>query len=434
MTVRRDPRTGRFVARPSRPVKKKLLPQHSPRRAPVKKKLQPQRRAPVKKKLLPQHRAPVKKPSLRRPPVKKKPSLSPRRPPVKKKPPLPSRRPPVKKKLPLPPRRPPVKKKPPLPPRRVPVKKKPPLPPRRPPVKKKPPLPPRRPPTKKKPPPPRRPPVKKPLPPPRRPPVKKKPPLPSRRVPVKKKPPLPSRRPPVKKKPPLPARRPPVKKKPLPVKKKPPLLPRKKRRLPARELPAKKKPPKKRRYPTFMGRAAAADELILSKLGVMMGALVDAYPGLDVGVKSFVNADGTVDGELRMRDLPDEWRTVDGMPDLVAALSDAVHVMGAFPTRPTMGGAFWVSFGLRFGPKDLREVEEMAKAYKRFRGLFQVGAYHSPASVLSAILNNALTIRHLVETMWEKRDLPPVQLLVRVVWTPDGQRPGRFAGEEGSTK
>jgi len=378
MAVRRDPRTGRFVARPSRQVRKKLLP---PRRAPVKKK-SPQ--------------------PPRRPPVKKKSPLSPRRPP------LPPRRPPVKKKPPLPPRLPPVKKKPPLPLRRPPAKKKPPLPARRPPVKKKPPLPPRRPPVKKKPP--------LPL---RRPPAKKKPPLPARRPPVKKKPPLPPRRPPVKKKPPLPPRRPPAKKKPP---------------LPARRPPAKKKPPKKRRYPTFMGRAAAADELILSKLGVMMGALVDAYPGLDVGVKSFVNADGTVDGELRMRDLPDEWRTVDGMPDLVAALSDAVHVMGAFPARPLMGGAFWVSFGLRFGPKDLREVEEMAKAYKRFRGLFQVGAYHSPASVLSAILNNALTIRHLVETMWEKRDLPPVQLLVRVVWTPDGQRPGRFAGEEGSTK
>ena len=97
-----------------------------------------------------------------------------------------------------------------------------------------------------------------------------------------------------------------------------------------------------------------------------------------------------------------------------------------------MGGAFWVSFGLRFGPKNQHEVEEMAKFYKRFRGLFQVGAHHATAQTLSAILTNALTVRYLVERVWVKRDLPPAQLLVRFVWTPDGVRPGRFAGEEGS--
>jgi hypothetical protein len=152
-------------------------------------------------------------------------------------------------------------------------------------------------------------------------------------------------------------------------------------------------------------------------------------PDLDTDVKSFINRDSTVDGELRLRNLPDEWRSIEGLPLLVATLSEVIRATKALPHRPP--GAFWVSFGLRFGPKDEHEIEEMAKFYKRFRGLFQVGAYHTSAESIPAILNNALAVRDLVERVWAKRDLPPVQLLVRIVWTPDGKRPGRFAGEQG---
>jgi len=148
-------------------------------------------------------------------------------------------------------------------------------------------------------------------------------------------------------------------------------------------------------------------------------------------VKAFTNTDATVDGELRMRNLPREWRVVRGLPLVMATLSEAVRAMGAFPVKPQMGGAFWVSFGVRFGPKNQREIEQMAKLYKRFRGLLQVGAHHATAQNLSAILNNAMTVRMLIERLWQKRDLPPVQLLVRVVWTPTNERPGRFKGEEG---
>jgi hypothetical protein len=153
-------------------------------------------------------------------------------------------------------------------------------------------------------------------------------------------------------------------------------------------------------------------------------------PELDMDAKSFINRDSTVDGELRLRNLPDEWRSVEGMPYLVASLSEGIRAVGALPRR--LRGGFWISFGLRFGPKDQGEVEEMAKFYKRFRGLFQVGAYHTSAESVPAILNNALAVRDLVERVMAKRDLPPAQLLVRIVWTPDGKRPGRFAGEEGS--
>jgi hypothetical protein len=116
---------------------------------------------------------------------------------------------------------------------------------------------------------------------------------------------------------------------------------------------------------------------------------------------------------------------------VVATLSEAIRAMGAFPVAPAMGGTFWVSFGLRFGPKNHREIEEMAKFYKRFRGLLQIGAHYTSAQSLSTILTNALAIRLLVERVWAKRDLPPVQLLVRFFWTPGSARPGRFKGEEG---
>jgi len=174
-----------------------------------------------------------------------------------------------------------------------------------------------------------------------------------------------------------------------------------------------------------------AEAVMIEKLERMMMALSSSTPGLEMSLKSFANADATVDGELRIVNLPDKWRTVDGLPGLMGVLSKAIDTMGAFPEAPSMGGAFWISFGLRFGPKDRQEIEAMAKFYKRFRGLFQVGAYHSTAQQLPAIRNNALAIRYLIERVWARRELPPAQLLVRVVWTPDTKHPGRYAGEEG---
>ena len=119
---------------------------------------------------------------------------------------------------------------------------------------------------------------------------------------------------------------------------------------------------------------------------------------------------------------------------MVGALSEASIAMGAFPKKPDMGGAFWVSFGLRFGPKDETELAQIASFYKRFRGLLQIGAYHTSAQALPAILNNVAVVRMLVGSVWEKREMPPLQLLARIFWTPDRQRPGRFKGEGGSEK
>jgi len=397
---------------------KKLLP----RRPSTKKSVV---RKPPTKKPLP-HLSPTKKPVVFKPPAKKP---LPRRPPAKKpvvlKPPAKKplfRRPLAKKPVTL---KPPAKKPPPV--KRKTASKKPRL--RKPAFKK--PLPSKRKPAPKKPLPSKRKPALKKLLPSKRKPAFKKP-LPSKRKPAPKKR-LPSRRKPTLKKP-LPSKRKPTLKKPLPSKRKPTL----KKPLPSKRKPAAKKPASKRKirrqYPTFIEQANAAELLALQKLAKMQDTIAIIEPEIDAGLKSMINADGTMDVELRLRNLPELWRTYDGQPSLGSALSEAVRVMGAFPRQPAMGGAFWVSFGVRFGPKNEAEVEMMAKFYKRFRGLFQVGAYHTTASALPAILNNAASIRSLVENIWEKRDLPPAQVLVRIVWTPDGQRPGRFQGEGGSAK
>lgn len=226
-----------------------------------------------------------------------------------------------------------------------------------------------------------------------------------------------------------PARKPP--RKPL----RPPLRP--KRLPPGRKPPRRKRKPKKparRKYPPWIKWALSAEALMQDKLGTLMTLLVGIEPGLDTAIKSMVNADGTVDAELRIGNLPSEWRSIEGLPLIVSALSEALRGMGAFPSEPTMGGAFWISFGVRFGPSSQKEILQFARIYKRFRGLLQIGVHYTSADALTGMLNNAAGIRMLIERLWQRRDLPPVQLLVRVTWTPKAgreQRPARYAGEEG---
>ena len=201
-----------------------------------------------------------------------------------------------------------------------------------------------------------------------------------------------------------------------------------------RKKPKKGPKTKRRRYPSFMGLASQAETMIQDKLVSLGEVLRFLEPEITATTKTFINADATVDGELRVSNLPEKWRTIAGLPSIVAAISEAVRGTGAFPAAPSTGGAFWVSFGLRFGPKDMDEMMELAKNYKRFKGLLQVGAHHTTAQSLPAMLNNALAMRMFIDRIWAKRNLPPVQLLIRFVWTPQKANPGRFSGEEGSTK
>lgn len=239
-------------------------------------------------------------------------------------------------------------------------------------------------------------------PPPRKPPPRKQPP---RKPPAKKPPP---RKP--KKRPPTPPPPPP----PPPKKKRPPRGPSK-----------PKKPPKK-----ISDAAFIANDRISAHLASLLEGVVAAQLGLDTGVKSFINQDGSVDGEVRIGNLPDDWRVPDGLPQLKEFLSTLLRQVGDLKPGPE-GGAYWISIGVRFGPNNESEIGELAELYKRHRGLFQVASYALDASIQSAAQNAVVAIGEIVKAIMTRRGLPPSVIFIRYTWTPDGVRPHRYTGESG---
>jgi len=277
----------------------------------------------------------------------------------------------------------------------------------------------------------------------REPPRKKKPPV-RREPPRKKKPPV-RREPPRKKKPPV-RREVPRKKKP-PVrrevlrKKKPPVrreVLRKKKPPVRRELPRKKKPPSKKKRPTELPRVAeasrAAEVEMQGRLLSLMESIALLQGGLDMSVRTFVNLDGTVDGELRIGNLPDEWRTLKGVRLLVATLSNAVRAVPMFAKVPSMGGSYWISFAVRFGPRNMEEVAKLSKLYKRHRGMLQIGTYPTQAWLMGAqqvaLTADSTGLKAMLTALLEKRGMPPTAILVRYIWTPYTERPGHYKGEK----
>ena len=188
---------------------------------------------------------------------------------------------------------------------------------------------------------------------------------------------------------------------------------------------------------------------MLSKLEEVMGLVAMMFPETSMAIKSAINSDWTVDGELRVDRLPDELRTMDGMLEIISLLSEAFRAFRPFPQVPDMGGKFWVSFGVRFGPSNETEAGDLADLYKRFRGLFQTGTYPAFAWSLSAIqMAIAPGLRTIFEGIARKMGIPPATLLIRFVWTSGPrqpwrdiprklqikQRPGHWEGEGGEQK
>jgi hypothetical protein len=157
--------------------------------------------------------------------------------------------------------------------------------------------------------------------------------------------------------------------------------------------------------------------------------------GLDFGIQTFINKDGSVDGELRISNLPDEWRSQAGVQPMVFTLSNAFTNFPPFDAPPSMGGAFWASFGIRFGPQNEAEIGELAAMYKRYRGLFQIGTYPTPAwstgPLQIALVSDTVGLKAMASSLMSKRGLPPTVLLIRFIWTPDGMRPAHYSGEKG---
>jgi hypothetical protein len=204
-------------------------------------------------------------------------------------------------------------------------------------------------------------------------------------------------------------------------------------RLPRRPVPAPK-PPKKPELLLVAERSRAAEVDMQSRLLALQDAILLLESGLDMAVQTMVNRDGTVDGELTIRNLPDEWRDARTMGYLVATLSSALRTFEPFAAQPAMGGAFWCSFGVRFGPQNEAEIGEMYNLYKRHRGLFQVGTYPTPAwgtgALQVALVGNNVGLKAMLESLMKKRGLPPSVVMIRFIWTPDGQRPGHYKGEK----
>jgi hypothetical protein len=218
--------------------------------------------------------------------------------------------------------------------------------------------------------------------------------------------------------------------------------------------PAKSpKPARKRRrrrprgpVPPLPAGAKAAEDLMLSKLDEAAGLVTMMFPSTSLAIKSAINSDWTVDGELRVDNLPDELRTMDGMLEIISLLSEAFRAFRPFPQVPDMGGKFWVSFGVRFGPNNETEIGKLADLYKKFRGLFQTGTYPSFAWNLASIQSSiALGLKIIFEGVANRMGVPPSTLLIRFVWTPgprklwrdiprnqqSKQRPGHWEGEGG---
>jgi hypothetical protein len=153
--------------------------------------------------------------------------------------------------------------------------------------------------------------------------------------------------------------------------------------------------------------------------------------GASLSVSTFINVDGTVDGELRCGNLPEDWRDSDQLT-IISDLSEMFRAFHPFPEEPPMGGKFWLSIGVRFGPQNEMEVGELADLYKRFRGMFQIGTYPIAAWNSGAIqVAIAVSLRTMLQGLAEKQGLPPSALLIRFIWIPDGSRPGHFDRESG---
>jgi len=214
-------------------------------------------------------------------------------------------------------------------------------------------------------------------------------------------------------------------------------------RKPVARKPVAKKPGKRKRkrrrpeLPLLPERSRQAEILMQTRLVALFDGIAAEGAGLVMGVQTYVNADGTVDGELRIESLPDIWREAGAHTLIVEFLSHVFRYFEYFPSRPPMGGAFWVSFGVRFGPQNEAEVGEIEDLYKKHRGLFQIGTYPTQGwgggAVQNALTDYKVGLRAMLESLMEKRGLPPTVLLVRFIWTPDGKRPAHYLGEKGET-
>lgn len=128
----------------------------------------------------------------------------------------------------------------------------------------------------------------------------------------------------------------------------------------------------------------------------------------DVTLYTHVNADGSVDGELRITDIPES------LP-----IREALIVLTEGNPVKTFKG-LWSSIGIRF--HDI-PGEELGKNYVRFRGLNQESTYYARSSIPTLDHQRSI-VQEIVDNMGKAGLAVPVQIYVRLHWNKANKKPG----------
>ena len=135
------------------------------------------------------------------------------------------------------------------------------------------------------------------------------------------------------------------------------------------------------------------------------GRIMSKEHGVDSDVRRAVNADMSVDWELRFA-IPKGVDLDDFTTDLANALRPAAHS--------------WIATGVRFEAGKMTR-EEWEK-YERRRDMLQVHA-HYQAMTKGKIATNVLGLQTIMETMRTRRRRKPREVFVRVHWNMEGRKP-----------
>lgn len=163
-------------------------------------------------------------------------------------------------------------------------------------------------------------------------------------------------------------------------------------------------------------------------LSEMQSVLMSGMGPASYDIKSAINRDGSADAQLAISDFEEamDWR------DVLEVLSKFFS-SGVVPlVNPGGGPSYWISIGLRFGPQEPEELEELADLYKRYRGMFQVSANYQRMDDNQTIQTNIAASLQVGNSLIEKRGLEPTVILVRIAWSLMNTQPKRYEGERGS--
>lgn len=134
-------------------------------------------------------------------------------------------------------------------------------------------------------------------------------------------------------------------------------------------------------------------------------SIMDAS-SLDILVRTHLNADRSVDGELRVQAIPDEYEVSDVINELM---------FGHF--KPKRG--LWIAVGLRHA-----DLEGTKSGDSRYRGLIQVNTYYGRYSI-DRLLHELGVARRMGDNLAEAGRLKPQQVYVRFHWNKKNQKPAK---------